>query len=381
MTIRRRIVECHSEGFAMKPMHTDLDFDQTPLLVIWEVTRACALACQHCRAAAIDQRDPLELTTDEGKALIDDVVKMGTPLIVFTGGDPLQRVDLEELIRHARSRDLRVGAIPAATPRMTRERLQSLRDAGVHQLAMSLDGSTKQRHDDFRQVEGSFDLTMQGAAWARELEIPLQINTVLGQYNYDDFDALADWAVRLGVVFWEVFFLVEVGRGTELKGCTPEQCEDLFARLYKMAQTCGFKIKVTEAPHYRRHVMQNSNGAAPKPADGKVFHRADVPHPLRPYVGMGVNDGKGFVFVDHQGNVCPSGFLPIECGNIRQTSIIDIYRDSPTFKALRNIDLLEGRCGACEYRDMCGGSRARAFAADGNMQSEDKSCIYDPAAG
>ena len=362
----------------MKPMHTDLDFDQTPLLVIWEVTRACALACRHCRAAAIDERDPLELSTDEGKALIDDVARMGTPLIVFTGGDPLQRTDLEELIRHACEAGLRVGTIPAATPRLTRERLLSVRESGVHQLAMSIDGSTEAKHDAFRRVPGSFARTMQGAAWARELGIPLQINTVFGQWNYDEFDALVELVSSLGVVFWEVFFLVEVGRGTELKGCTPEQSEDLFARLYALASNCDFKVKVTEAPHYRRHVLQNGNGHAVTTPVGQVLQRADVPGPLRPMVGMGVNEGKGFCFVDHQGNVCPSGFLPLECGNVRDVSIIDVYRTHEDFVALRDTDRLEGRCGICEYRDLCGGSRARAHAATGNYLSEDASCIYDP---
>ncbi len=362
----------------MKPMNTDLDFDQTPLLVIWEVTRACALACRHCRAAAIDQRDPLELSTEEGKALIDDVADMGTPLIVFTGGDPLQRTDLEDLIRHACSRDLRVGSIPAATPRMTRERLESIRDAGVHQVAMSIDGCTEALHDDFRRVEGSFARTIQGAKWARELGMPLQINTVLGQYNYDQFDALVELVTSLDVVFWEVFFLVEVGRGTELKGCTPEQCEDLFARIYELGKTCNFKIKVTEAPHYRRHVLQNSEGFTEHLPVGKQLERSDVPGPLKRHVGLGVNEGKGFCFVDHQGNVCPSGFLPIESGNVRDTSIIEVYRKNPLFKDLRDIDKLQGRCGACEFKDLCGGSRARAYATDENYFSEDISCGYQP---
>ena len=216
---------------------TGLDFAKAPLLVIWEVTRSCALACRHCRAEAEDRRDPLELDLPEGKALIDDIVSMGTPLVVFSGGDPLQRDDLEDLIAYARSKGLRVGTIPAATPRLTRERLLSLKHAGVHQVAFSLDDCTKEHHDRFRQVEGSFDRTVAGATWAREMDLPLQINTVFGAWNWERFDQIAETVERLGVVFWEVFFLVEVGRGSILKACSDEQSEILFSKLHGLAKS------------------------------------------------------------------------------------------------------------------------------------------------
>ena len=351
-----------------KPMSANIDFHLAPLLVIWEATRACALACQHCRASAEDVRDPRELSLEQGRKLIDDVAAMGTPLIVFTGGDPLQRDDLEDLVRHAVSRKLTVGAIPAATSRLTRERVISLRDAGVHQMALSLDGETAAKHDAFRRVDGTFEKVMEGARWIREAGVPLQVNSVFGEWNFNDFDAMADLVTKLGIVFWEVFFLVPTGRGAALQSCTSRQCEILFAKLHKLAQTAPFVIKVTEGQHYRRYLSQHG-GIGPQ---GHPMNRAALS-------SKPVNSGCGFCFVDHLGNVCPSGFLPIECGNVKQTSIIDIYRNSPVFKELRDFTKLKGKCGRCEYRDMCsGGSRARAFSLTDDYMNSEPYCDYHP---
>ncbi len=350
-------------------MKVDVDFNQAPLLLIWEVTRACALACKHCRASAEDRRDPRELSLAEGCALIDAVKDMGTPLIIFTGGDPLQRDDLEDLIRHAKARGLRAGAIPAATPRLTRERVQSLKDAGLDQMAVSLDASTAARHDALRGVEGTFERAMQGAQWAREVGIPLQVNTVLGAWNVDDFDAIVAMVEQLGIVFWEVFFLVPTGRGTELQGVTAEQVEELFAKLYALSLRAPFIVKITEGQHFRRYVAQQG-GAGPHAGGGRPKLMMG-PHP--------VNAGRGFCFVDHTGEVQPSGFLPIPCGNVRTTPLATLYRESPVFRALRDSTLLKGRCARCDYRDWCsGGSRARAYAVHGDVQAEDPLCAYQP---
>ena len=345
----------------MKP---GLDFKQSPLLVIWEITRACALACRHCRASAEDWRDPRELSTDEGRHLLDRIAAMGTPLVVFTGGDPLQRDDLEDLIRHGRSVGLKVGAIPAATARLTRERVASLKDAGLHQMALSLDGVTAEKHDNFRRVEGTFAKVMEGCRWARELELPLQINSVFGAWNVDDFDATADLVESLGIVFWEVFFLVPTGRGSELQGCTPDQFEQLFAKLYERAKRVKYIIKITEAPHYRRYVAQQAGAA-------ENMRLGMSPQP--------VNAGRGFCFVDRIGDICPSGFLPLVCGNVRQHDIADIYREHEVFKQLRDESLLKGRCGRCPYKGLCsGGSRARAYALAGDYLAEDPYCAFQP---
>jgi radical SAM protein len=329
----------------------------------------------------MDQRDPRELNLEEGKKLLNDIAAMGTPIVVFTGGDPLQRDDLEQLVAHGKSLGLRVGTIPAATPRLTRERIVSLKEAGIDQLAVSIDASTAAAHDQLRGVEGAFEKVMQGARWIRELNVPLQVNTTLGAWNFHDFDALVDLVQGLGIVFWEVFFLVPTGRGAELQGCTAEQFEEIFRKLYDLSLRAPFIIKITEAPHYRRYIMQRSEAtqlaAAARHADRFIADQNVRGHTM----GMSplpVNAGKGFCFVDHTGEVYPSGFLPVVAGNVRKESIISIYRTSPLFKEMRSPDLLKGRCGRCEYRNLCGGSRSRAYALTGDYLEEDASCVYQP---
>lgn len=346
-------------------MKFEIDFDRAPLLVIWEVTRACALACRHCRAAAEDRRDPRELTLKEGKDLLDQVKGMDTPLMIFTGGDPLQRDDLEDLISHAKSIGLRPAAIPAATPRLTRERMFSLKAAGLEQVAISIDASTAERHDDFRKVEGTFAKAMQGVEWAHEAGIPLQINTVLGAWNVDDFDEIVALMKRLRIVFWEVFFLVPTGRGAELQGCSAEQMLTLFEKLYDLSLSADFVIKVTEAQHFRCYAARRSR-AQPVGAKPRLMMSA------RP-----VNAGCGICFIDHIGNICPSGFLPLERGNVRTDLLAQVYRNDPVFRALRDAKMLSGRCANCADRETCsGGSRARAYALTGNYLAPDPLCTF-----
>lgn len=367
-----------SESTPARRMPFQVDFHQAPLLVIWEVTRACALACRHCRASAINQRHPGELDVDEGRRLLDEIHAMGTPIVVLTGGDPIQRHDLEDLIAHGKSLGLRMGTIPAGTPRLTRQRLASIKAAGVDQVAFSLDAATAERHDAFRQVPGSFALTLQGARWARELEIPLQINTVLSRNNFHEFDEIADLVASLDIVFWEVFFLVPTGRGSELQGCSPEETERLFTKLRERAATAPYVIKVTEAQHYRRHLLQHE-GKNRGPALAHRGHATEI-HAKggRPAIGMSskvVNAGNGFCFVDHTGNICPSGFLPEICGNVRRHSLTEIYRHHPLFTALRDPRALKGKCGRCEFKAACGGSRSRAHAVHGDPFAEEPTCI------
>ena len=361
-------------------MPFSVDFEQAPLLVIWEVTRACALACRHCRASAIDLRHPDELTLAEGKALLDEVHAMGTPIVVLTGGDPIQRHDLEDLIAHGKSLGLRMGTIPAGTPRLSRERMASLKSAGIDQVAFSIDAATAARHDDFRRVPGSFDLTLQGARWARELDIPLQINTVLSRNNATEFDAIADLVASLDIVFWEVFFLVPTGRGTELQGCDAAETEALFAKLYQRAQTAPYVIKVTEAQHYRRYVLQQEGKHRGAALAGRAPAHEVHAKGKRRAIGASskaVNAGNGFCFVDHTGNICPSGFLPEVRGNVRTHSITRVYREDPYFLGLRNPRNLTGKCGRCEFKAACGGSRSRAHALHANPYAEEPTCILE----
>lgn len=350
-------------------VRNDIDFNEAPMLVIWEVTRACELACQHCRGSAENRRDPRELTTAEGYRLIDDVAAMGTPLIIFSGGDPLQRNDLEALIYYAKAAGLRVGTIPATTNRLTKERLMTIKAAGVDQIALSIDGATCAEHDEFRRNEGSFYQAMKGASWAHDLNIPLQVNTVLGAWNAHRFEALAELVSSLGVVFWEIFLLVPTGRGADLQGCSAEQVEELFAKIHAFSSSANFVVKITEGQHYRRYVAQHKKNV--KTTNRPPNNQADLTS-LK-----AVHAGNGFCFVDHTGEVYPSGFLPIACGNVRDVSIIDTYRTHPVFRDLKNPDLLQGRCAECAYKEVCGGgSRARAYAVTGNLFADDPACVY-----
>jgi radical SAM protein len=358
------------------PVHA---FDAAPFIAIWECTRACALACQHCRAAADDSHHPDELTTAEGKALINRFADAGTKVLVLSGGDPLQRDDLDALLAHAVSRGLRVGTIPAATPRLTRERLVSLKASGVHQVALSLDAADAAAHDGFRGVEGCFAKTIEAAQWLRELGVPLQINTAFARWNLEHFDRLAELVDHLGIVFWEVFFLVPTGRGAEMERLNSEEYRTLFAKLHALQQRVDWVVKITEAPHYRMYVAEAERARAQEGAGERTRHllaRELGPGGSIGQAPHGVNSGKGHLFVSYIGEIQPSGFLPLCCGNIRTDDVIEVYRSHPAFVALRDRSRLGGRCGPCEYRDLCGGSRARAFALSGDLLAEDPDCWY-----
>lgn len=355
------------------------NFDETPFIVIWETTQACDLACVHCRACAQPLRDLLELSTRQAKKLIDDIAGLHAPVFVMTGGDPLKRPDIFELVSYCRDRGVRASLTPSATPLLTKEAITKLRDAGLARLAISLDGSTPALHDKFRKVEGSYQCTLDAVRWAREIGLPVQINTTITRHNLDDLDSMIALMEKLDVVLWSVFFLVPTGRGSSIDLISAEEFEQVFEKLYQTAQRVSFDIKSTEAQHYRRFLLQKRIEDR-KPGSGRK---------VIPFLGVsttdgigrapkGINDGKGFVFVSHRGEVYPSGFLPLSGGNIKKQSLGEIYRNSPLFKDLRDSAKLEGKCGRCEFRDICGGSRARAYALTGNAFAEEPCCIYEP---
>ena len=348
------------------------DFTRAPFIVIWEVTRACALACLHCRADAIARRNPLELTTAEGRALIDRVRSFGDPppLFVLTGGDPMRRPDLVELVAYAAGAGLTVAVTPSGTAAATQKRLSELRDAGLSRLAVSLDGPDAETHDAFRRVRGSYAWTMKIIDAAADLGIPLQINSTVGRLTYPHLEAMAARVAEFPIVLWAVFFLIATGRGSALEQITADECEHVLHYLCDLSGRVPFGIKTTEAPHYHR-VRVERQRANPRPGPG-----TRRPVPLR--ASRSVTDGNGFVFVDHVGQICPSGFLPMTCGNVRHHSLVDVYRDHDLFVRLRNADALEGKCGRCEFRDVCGGSRARAYAATGSPYGADPLCNYSP---
>jgi radical SAM protein len=365
------------------PSLTDIDFDKSPFTVAWEITRACALACVHCRASAQPKRDPRELTTEEGFALIDQIAEMGNPILVVTGGDPLMRRDVYDLIRHGAERGLRVSLSPSATALLTKEHLQRAKDAGVVRIHLSLDGSTAEIHDAFRQVDGSYARTLKGIEAAREIGLSLQIGTTVTRRNLADLPALSELIAGFGALMWNIFFLVPTGRGKEDDMVTAEEHEATFHWMYDLSKTAPFDVRTTAAQHYRRVVIERTRAELGK--DGAI-HQALTGAGYSFQDGLnrpqqGVNDGKGFCFISHIGDVCPSGFLQLPAGNVRETPIAEIYRNSKLFRELRDPSLLKGRCGACEYRRVCGGSRARAWALTGDHLGEESRCVYQPKGG
>jgi AdoMet-dependent heme synthase len=349
-----------------------LDFDLAPFTIAWEVTRACAYACTHCRADAQPRRDPRELDTTESKHLIDMLAGFGTrPILVFTGGDPLMRRDVFELASHADERGLRVSLTPTATALSTRERMRQARAAGIRRVAFSLDAVDPDVHDRFRGFEGSFERTLAGIENARAEGMPLQINTTVCASNVDQLDRFAPLLEEWEVVQWSVFFLVPVGRGARLPMLTARGHETVLDWLCDLTGSAPFDVKATAAPQYRRIVRQRSHRLA-----GAGFQFPDGLD--RPGRGKGVNDGRGFMFISHTGEVMPSGFLPLSAGNVRDRDPVAIYRDAPVFRELRDPTALKGKCGRCEYREVCGGSRARAYGVTGDYLAADPSCPYEP---
>jgi AdoMet-dependent heme synthase len=349
-------------------------FAQRPFIVIWETTRACALACVHCRAEAIPRRDPDELTTEEGKRLIDRVAAFGSPqpILVLTGGDPLRRPDIAALVAHGTRIGVPVSLTPSGTAAVTQERLATLKDAGLARLAVSLDGATAENHDAFRGMRGSHRHTMRIIERAQALGLPLQINTTVCKRTVDDLPALARQMSEFGVVLWALFFLIPVGRAQADQGLEADQIETVLHWAAELSRRVPFGIKTTEAPHYHRVLAERSSTAH---APSRPAHRPDAVG----RAGRAVTDGNGFVFIDHVGNICPSGFLPMPRGNVRRDDLVTVYREDPLFLALRDPARLGGRCGRCEYREQCGGSRARVWALSGDPLAEDPGCGYEPA--
>jgi radical SAM protein len=378
----------------MEPMHNipargGLNFDETPFLAIWEVTQSCDLACKHCRAAAQPIAHPDELNTEEGKKLIDQIADMHVPIFVFTGGDPLKRKDVFELIRYAAGKGVMVALTPSATPLLTREAIFQLKEAGLVRLGISLDGSTPEIHDKFRGLPGAWARTIQAIEWANEAGLPIQVHTTISRHNAHELDELCALFEKLAIVMWNVFFLVPVGRGQQADLLSGEEFESVFGKIYELSHRVSFQIKTTEAMHYRRYLLQHNleerkmGHGSGHPAAKEAGYEAGAPTSDAKTRTMGwatrrVNDGKGFLFVSHVGNVYPSGFLPIHAGNVKLTPLKEIYQNAPIFKSLRDSSKLEGKCGACEYKEICGGSRARAYALTGDPLAQEPCCIYQP---
>jgi radical SAM protein len=339
--------------------------------VYWEMTQACALACRHCRAEAMPAPHPMELTFEEGVRFLRQIPEFGDPVpqLILTGGDPLARSDLFELIDEARRLGIGVSITPAATPAFTRDVLVRLKEHSVEGLGLSLDGSTSERHDSIRGVPGTFDRTIQAMRWAQELGMPLQVNTLVSAETARDMPAIYELLKPLGVARWSLFFLISVGRGKVLQPLSPEEGEALMAWVYETSKQAPFIVATTEAPSYRRVALDQMRVEG---LTGEQIKRSPATR------GFGIRDGHGIVFVSNTGDICPAGFLPVVAGNVRQDRLVDVYRHAPLFRSLHDPAQFEGRCGVCEFHALCGGSRARAFAATQNPLASDPFCIHEP---
>lgn len=357
------------------------DFNLAPFTIAWEVTRACAYACVHCRADAQHQRDPNELTTEEAFRLIDRLSDFGSPILIFTGGDPMMRRDLFDLIAYATEKGLRCSLTPTATALPTRERLEKAKDAGIRRIALSLDAPAAEIHDDFRKVHGSWQRTMNILHRAMDVGLSVQVNTTVARHNAHILPDMVPFIEEVNAVQWSVFFLVPTGRAQMEWMVSPEEHERIFNWLYDLSKDAPFDIKATAAPMYRRVAIQRKKQEAGDEGaitfQGAGFQYADgLNRPTK-----GVNDGNGFLFISHTGSIEPSGFLPIPAGNVRTDDVVDVYRNHPLFKDLRDPTKLKGRCGICEYRDVCGGQRGRAYGITGDYLETDPACVYQPQGG
>jgi len=373
------------------------NLQQRPFMVIWETTQACDLACKHCRAESQNDHNPLALSYHEGKNLVDQILAFGEPrpLFIMTGGDPFKRDDIFDLASYASEKRLPVAISPSGTPLLNQTNLQRLKDAGCKVISLSLDGSNSDIHDTFRGVPGSFDWTVNGWKIAQSLGIKIQVNTTVTRYNLMDLPDIFALVRQIGVMTWSVFFLVPTGRGLTEDEITPQDYEAVMNFLYDASKFIG--IKTTEGHHYKRIVLQRAyleaNGLPVKQyidindtydALMKGLNRV-APMPPTHHnpdrirrAPLHVNAGDGFVFISLLGEVFPSGYLPVSAGNVRITSLSEIYQLSPLFRSLRNKDSLKGRCGKCEFNPVCGGSRSRAYAMTGDALAEEPYCSYQP---
>ncbi|MBI3023699.1 MAG: TIGR04053 family radical SAM/SPASM domain-containing protein [Thaumarchaeota archaeon] len=357
-------------------------FANRPVLVFWETTRACPLYCIHCRASAVSQPLLGELTTEEGFRLIDDVTSFGRPYptIIFTGGDPLKRDDLFELMLYASRLGVGFAVSPAVSELLTKDALKRMRNFGASSVSISLDGATAESHDAIRRKDGTYDRTIDAVKEAVELGLNVQVNTVIMRKNFFDLPRIFHLIKSLGVKTWELFFLVKVGRGTEVEELVPEEYESACNLLYD-ASCYGLTVRCVEAPFIRRVAGQRLQSDTYWNDDAYLELKSELlrleggpttPSTLRP---RGTLDGDGVIFVAYDGTIYPGGLLPVGMGNVRSDSLVRIYGDDNLLRRIRAREI-DGPCGVCEFKDICGGSRARAYSYSGDPLSSDPACIY-----
>ena len=356
----------------MRNIMTKIDLKNAPWITIWETTQACDIACIDYGNWIQPEPSPLELTTQEAEQLIREVAEVQTHIFMLAGADPLKRPDIYHLVRYAAFRGLHPIMALRATPLLTKEAIFKLKETGLSRLSLTLDGSSAELHDLICGVYGSYARTIEATQWAEQARLPFQIITDVCVRNLHDLENLATMLKPFRIAQWNVAFPVPA-RPTQVEEMpSAEQFEDAFARLYNLAQKVPFKIKTTEAPHYRRYVLQQ-----------QVRARAEAPmQPLQFEEGipgiLPVNEDRATLFIAHTGEVYPCASLPIVAGNVRIQKLGDIYRNSKIFESLHDVAKLKGKCSLCGFKQVCGGSRARAFAINKDVFVEDPACIYNP---
>ncbi|HYB45501.1 MAG TPA: TIGR04053 family radical SAM/SPASM domain-containing protein [Nitrososphaerales archaeon] len=369
------------------PWTVRTDVSQAPLFVCWETTKACLLACRHCRAKAIRRPVQGELDHSQGLALIDQLLDFGEPYpaLLLTGGDPLMRDDFFDLVEHAKKSGLYVAVAASVTPKLNEMSIARMKELDVDIMSVSLDGATPSTHDRLRGVPGTWAATVQALRNARRAGLRAQVNTTVMRSNIDELADIFHIVKEAGSVAWEVFFLIRTGRGASLESLQPSECEEVMHFLYDASQY-GMPVRTAEGPNFRRVRVEREKEMAPPM--GQIYQKLagrlkvlegepiDQPSVKVSHTG----DGKGIMFVGHNGEVYPSGFLPVLTGRAPSENLVSIYRSNTLFADLRDPSKLKGRCGACEYNTICGGSRSRAFAELGDAFGEDPACPYIPVA-
>lgn len=340
-------------------------------LVFWETTTSCNLKCIHCRASAVDHRSPEELDTRQCLDLLDQIASFSKPVIILSGGEPLVREDIFNIASHGSGLGLRMCLATNGTT-ITGDIASRLKESGIQRISVSLDGDIPESHDSFRQARGSFAAALEGIERAKAAGLPVQINTTVARHNIDRIEPIHDMAVKLEAVAFHLFLLVPTGCGKEIQDTemiTPGQYEKVLNWLYDASKTSPLNLKATCAPHYFRVMRQRAR------AEGiKITPET---HGLEAMT-KGCLAGSAVCFISHKGDVYPCGYFPVSAGNVLIDPLKEIWEKSELFSELRNISLLEGKCGVCEYAGVCGGCRARAYAETGNYMGEEPYCSYIP---
>jgi len=351
----------------------------TPRMVFWELTNACNLKCVHCRAYPVEETSPDDLSTEEARRLIDQIASFPStalrtgakPAIVLSGGEPLVRPDCLEIARYGASKGLRMLLATNGTL-LTAEKAREIVDAGIQRISVSIDGATAASHDEFRRVPGAFEAAWRGIENARAASLSFQINTTVSKHNIDEIPDILDLAVKRGAVALHLFLLVPTGCGKEIADeemIDPEEYERILGWFYEQSKSVPIGLKATCAPHYFRIARQRAE------AEGvELPARSNGPEGMT----KGCLAGSAVCFVSHCGEVFPCGYLPVSAGNVREQDFKEIWENAEVFRVLRDEDNLQGKCGCCEYRRICMGCRARAYACTGNYLAPEPYCVYEP---